>query len=112
MYLIDHVAELRFVNRLIYAIKRIYTHTHTKYEINKSPKCTICKNIVQNRVGSWGSAPDPAGAAYDAPPDPLVVMGFLPSAIAASRLRRLNPISPPKQKLPVQLAPKHKILEP
>src|SRR6218665_1944477 len=27
MYLIDHVAELRFVNRLIYAIKRIYTHT-------------------------------------------------------------------------------------
>ena len=27
MYLIDHVAELRFVNRLIYAIKRIYTYT-------------------------------------------------------------------------------------
>jgi len=26
MYLIDHVAELRFVNRLIYTIKRIYTH--------------------------------------------------------------------------------------
>ena len=27
MYLIDHVAELRFVNRFIYAIKRIiYTH--------------------------------------------------------------------------------------
>ena len=25
MYLIDHVAELRFVNRLIYAIKQIYT---------------------------------------------------------------------------------------
>src|SRR6218665_2019315 len=29
MYLIDNVAELRFVNRFIYAIKRIYTHTHT-----------------------------------------------------------------------------------
>src|SRR6218665_2954033 len=28
MYLIDHVAELRFVNRFIYAIKRIYTHTY------------------------------------------------------------------------------------
>ena len=28
--------------------------------------------------------------AYDAPPDPLVVRGFLPSAIAASRLRRLH----------------------
>ena len=26
MYLIDHVAELRFVNRLIYVIKIIYTH--------------------------------------------------------------------------------------
>src|SRR6218665_1985006 len=26
MYLIDHVAELRSVNRFIYAIKRIYTH--------------------------------------------------------------------------------------
>ena len=31
-----------------------------------------------------------AGGAYDAPPDPLVVRGFLPSAIAASRLRRLH----------------------
>lgn len=38
--------------------------------------------------------------AYDAPPDPLVVRGFLPSAIAVSRLRRLNPVSPPKQKYP------------
>src|SRR6218665_16400 len=28
--------------------------------------------------------------AYDAPPDPLVVRGFLPSAIAASRFRRLH----------------------
>ena len=24
-------------------------------------------------VGGWGSAPDPAGGAYDAPPDPLIV---------------------------------------
>ena len=23
-------------------------------------------------VGGWGSAPDPAGGAYDAPPDPLI----------------------------------------
>ena len=29
-----------------------------------------------------------ASGAYDAPPYPLVVRGFLPSAIAASRLRR------------------------
>jgi len=33
MYLIDHVAELRFVNRLIYSIKRIYTHTDTESQI-------------------------------------------------------------------------------
>jgi len=33
----------------------------------------------------------PAGGAYDAPPDTLVVRGFLPSAIAASRLRRSVP---------------------
>src|SRR6218665_531445 len=45
---------------------------------------------VQNRVGFWGSAPDPAGGAYDASQDPLVVRGFLPSAISASRFRRLQ----------------------
>ena len=33
-----------------------------------SPKCTKI-------VGGWGSAPDPAGRAYSAPPDPLAVMG-------------------------------------
>src|SRR6218665_2067145 len=38
----------------------------------------------------WGSAPDPAAGAYDAPPDPLVGRGFLPLATAASRLRRLQ----------------------
>ena len=26
-------------------------------------------------VGGWGSAPDPAGGAYSAPPEPLAVMG-------------------------------------
>src|SRR6218665_1304944 len=45
---------------------------------------------VQNRVDFWGGAPDPAEGAYDAPSDSLVVRGFLPSAIAASRLRRLQ----------------------
>jgi len=63
----------------------------TRYEINKSPKCTrFCKKIVRKRICFWGSAPDPAGGAYDAPPDPLVVKGFLPSAIAAPRLQRLQ----------------------
>src|SRR6218665_1366398 len=68
--------------------------------------------MFKNRVGFWGSAPDPAGGPYDAPPDPLVVRGFLPSAIAVSRLRRLIPLSPPKQKIPAPLAPQTKILEP
>src|SRR5688572_22698865 len=46
-------------------------------------------SYAQNCVGFWGSAPDPDGGAYDAPHAyPLVVRGFLPSAIAASRLRR------------------------
>ena len=36
MYLIDHVAEVRFVNRLIYAVKRIYTHTHTIISAERS----------------------------------------------------------------------------
>ena len=26
-------------------------------------------------VGGWGSAPDPAGGAYSAPPDPLAGLG-------------------------------------
>jgi len=34
---------------------------------------------VLNCVGFWGSAPDPAGGAYNAPPDPLVGSGFSPS---------------------------------
>src|SRR6218665_4198342 len=32
-----------------------------------------------------GSAPDPVGGAYGAPPNPLVGRGFLPSALAASQ---------------------------
>src|SRR6218665_2131506 len=44
----------------------------------------ILAQNVKNRVAF------PAGGAYDAPPDPLVVRGFVPSAIAASRLRRLH----------------------
>src|SRR6218665_4228587 len=38
-------------------------------------------------------------------PNPLVVRGFLHSAIAVSGLRRLIPLEPPKQKVPAPLAP-------
>src|SRR6218665_3927565 len=50
----------------------------------------ILARNIQNRVGFWGSAPDPAGGAYDAIPDLLVVRSFLSSAIAASCLQRLQ----------------------
>jgi len=45
----------------------------------------------------------PRWGAYDAPSDPLVVRGFLPSAITVSRLRHLIPFSPPN-KIPAPLA--------
>src|SRR6218665_2011001 len=85
-----------------------------KYETNNIPKCTPFWHEMFKIVSlSWGSVPDPAGGAYDAPPDPLVGRGFLPSAIAASRLRRLIPISPPPNKNTRPISPpKHKILEP
>src|SRR6218665_97168 len=51
---------------------------------------SILAQNVQYCVGFWGSAPDPAGGAYDAPPDLLVGTAFLPSVIPASRLRRLQ----------------------
>jgi len=37
-----------------------------------------------------GAPPQTPLGAYDATPDPLIVRGFLPSAIAASGLRRLH----------------------
>src|SRR6218665_1280046 len=66
--------------------------TLARYEITKIQKCIpFWNNDVQNRFGFWGSAPDPSGGAYDPPPaGSLVVRGFLPSAIAALRLRRLH----------------------
>ena len=45
---------------------------------------------VQIRVASWDSVLDPAGGAYGAPQTPYSWEGFLPSAIAASRLRACN----------------------
>jgi len=39
---------------------------------------------------AWGSAPDPAWGAYDAPPDPLIASGFAPKALAPRPMRRLK----------------------
>src|SRR6218665_626497 len=64
-----------------------------KYEIYKSPKCApLGMKCSKSRrfLGLRGLRPRPRWRAYDAPSDPLVVSGFLSSAIAASRLRRLQ----------------------
>src|SRR6218665_1451260 len=45
---------------------------------------SVLASNIQNCVGFWGSAPDPAGGAYDAPPDPLVVRA---SCLWQSQLR-------------------------
>src|SRR6218665_213727 len=61
-----------------------------KYEIKKIPKCTLFGMKCSKSLRFLGLRPSPRGGAYDAPPDPLVARGFFPSAIAASRLRRLQ----------------------
>src|SRR6218665_1542610 len=46
--------------------------------------CRNRPNVISNDLkcaGGWGSAPGPAGGAYDAPPDPLIVRGNAPSAL-------------------------------
>src|SRR6218665_4088186 len=59
-----------------------------------------------------GLRPRPRWGAYHAPPDPLVVRGFFPSAIAASRLRRLTLLELPQNKNSHSVSPsKHKITE-
>jgi len=53
-------------------------------------------------VFGWDSAPDPAGGAYDAPPDTLVGWGGgypLPIPFPARRLRRLE-LRPPSTQNP------------
>jgi len=41
-----------------------------------STKCFLFSLKCTKIIGGWGSAPDPAGGAYSAPPDPLAVMGW------------------------------------
>ena len=46
-----------------------YTRNYCTRSFHFSPECTKI-------VSGWGGAPDPAGGAYSAPPDPLAVMGW------------------------------------
>ena len=41
-----------------------------------TPKPLHYSPKVAKIVGGWGSAPDPAGGAYSAPPDPLAALGW------------------------------------
>ena len=45
------------------------TRNYCTRSFHFSPECTKI-------VSGWGSAPDPAGGAYSAPPNPLAVMGW------------------------------------
>src|SRR6218665_831184 len=57
--------------------------TTSQNALNFGMKCSkLCRFL--------GLRPRPRWEAYGAPPDPLVGRGFLPSAIAASRLRACN----------------------
>src|SRR6218665_1838819 len=51
---------------------------------------SIWHEMFKIALASGAAPPDPAEGAYDAPPDLLVVRGFLLTAIATSRLRRLQ----------------------
>src|SRR6218665_468640 len=69
-------------------------------------KCSKSRRLL-------GLRPRPRWGAYHAPPDPLVVRGFLSSAIAASRLQRLTLLELPQNKNSHPVSPpKHKIIEP
>ena len=50
-----------------YAVAVGCCHLSCTRRLQFSPKCTQI-------VGGWGSAPDPAGGAYSAPPDPLAAL--------------------------------------
>src|SRR6218665_49586 len=66
-----------------------------KSEIYKIPKCTPFWHEMLKIASVSGVPPiDPAGGAYVAPSDPLVVRSFLPLTIAASSLQRLQ-FAPP-----------------
>ena len=62
---------------------QICHHQIRFFQAQNAPKSVFCR----------GSAPDPAGGAYDTPPDPLVGWGGgypLPIPLPARRLRRLE----------------------
>ena len=40
-----------------------------------APNASFLVQNAPNLVSVWGSAPDPAGGAYSAPPDPLAGFG-------------------------------------
>src|SRR6218665_4004874 len=61
-----------------------------KSEIKKIPKCTLFGMKCSKILTVSGAPPQNPRGGYDPPPDPPVAGGFLPSAIAASRLRRLQ----------------------
>ena len=52
------------------------SNSFQKIVIYIAPNASFFSLKCTKIVGGWGSAPDPAGGAYSAPPDPLAVMGW------------------------------------
>ena len=61
----------------------------SKVTLFSLPKVFCKPQICQKCVGDRGSAPDPAGGAHDASPDPLIGWGGAPS-FQSSPPRRLD----------------------
>src|SRR6218665_3291854 len=61
-----------------------------KYETNNIPKCTPFWHEMFKIASVSGAPPQTPLGSLRRSPDPLVGRGFLPSAIAASRLQRLQ----------------------
>src|SRR6218665_1710349 len=61
-----------------------------KYETNNIPKCTPFWHEMFKIASVSRAPPHTPWRAYDAPPEPLVGRGFLPSAIAAWGFQRLR----------------------
>jgi len=69
----------------------------------KNKKYQICHHQIRFffkfiiHQNPFSAAPDPAGGAYDAPPDPLVGWSPFPSPLRTRRLRRLGSQAPSTQ---------------
>ena len=70
------------------------SNSFQKIVIYIAPNASFFSLKCTKIVGGWGSAPDPAGGAYSAPPDPLAVMGW-DGNLGKFRPPQMNFLDPP-----------------